>query len=132
MQLPVPDCAVSIAPLMVQLELFEEYVTAPVPSPPVVLSVLVPRYATVDGLANAFRVDWVSFEMVMLKDWVGPAPIRLEARMEPVKVPLAVGVPDNTPVEPASVRPNGSIPEASVKGALRPALPTSVGAPLAV
>ena len=66
MQLPVPDCAVNVETLMVQLELFEEYVTAPVPKPPVVLSVLVPRYATVDGLANAFRVDWLAFVSVTM------------------------------------------------------------------
>ena len=131
-QLPELACAVSVEAVIVQLALFEEYVTAPVPVPPVVRSVLEPRYATVDGVANALRVAWVSFEIVMLKDRVGAVPTRLEARMEPVKVPLAVGAPDNTPVEPVSVRPEGSVPEASVKGALRPALPTSVGAPLAV
>ena len=127
-------CAVNVAPTMVQLPLFEAYVTkfAPVPEPPVLLSVLVPRYATVDGDAEAIKVAWVSFEIVMLKACVGPAPIRLEARMDPVKAPLTVGVPDNKPDDAVSVRPDGNVPVARVNGELRPALPTSVGAPLAV
>ena len=53
-----PPAAVSVAPLMVQLALFEAYVTAPVPDPPVVLSVVVPPKATVDGVLTATCVAW--------------------------------------------------------------------------
>ena len=82
-QLPVPACAVNVEPIMVQLALFDEYVTTPVPLPPEVLSVLLARCATVDGVANALRVAWVSFEIVMLNACVGAVPTRLEARIEP-------------------------------------------------
>ena len=57
-QVPAPT-AVSVAPLMVQLALFEAYVTAPVPEPPVVLSVVVPPKVTVDGVLTATSVACV-------------------------------------------------------------------------
>ena len=50
--------AVRVVPLMVQLVLFEAYVTAPAPEPPVVLSVVVPPKATVDGVLTATSVAW--------------------------------------------------------------------------
>ena len=50
--------AVRVVPLMVQLALFEAYVTAPVPEPPVVLSVVVPPKVTVDGVLTATSVAW--------------------------------------------------------------------------
>ncbi len=56
-QVPAP-AAVSVVPTMVQLALFEVYVTAPVPEPPVVLSVVVPPKATVDGVLTATSVAW--------------------------------------------------------------------------
>ena len=56
-QVPAP-AAVSVVPTMVQLALFEAYVTAPVPDPPVVLSVVVPPKATVDGVLTATSVAW--------------------------------------------------------------------------
>jgi hypothetical protein len=59
-QVPAPT-AVSVAPLMVQLALFEAYVTAPVPEPPVVLSVVVPPKATVDGVLTATSVACVAW-----------------------------------------------------------------------
>jgi hypothetical protein len=43
---------------MVQLALFDAYVTAPVPEPPVVLSVVVPPKATVAGVLAATSVAW--------------------------------------------------------------------------
>ena len=59
-QVPAPT-AVSVAPLMVQLALFEAYVTAPVPDPPVVLSVVVPPKATVAGVLTATSVACVAW-----------------------------------------------------------------------
>ena len=56
-----PPAAVSVAPLMVQLALIEAYVTAPVPDPPVVLSVVVPPKATVDGVLTATSVACVAW-----------------------------------------------------------------------
>ena len=53
--------AVRVVPLMVQLALFEAYVTAPVPDPPVVLSVVVPPKATVDGVLTATSVACVAW-----------------------------------------------------------------------
>ncbi len=53
--------AVRVVPLMVQLALFEAYVTAPVPEPPVVLSVVVPPKATVDGVLTATSVACVAW-----------------------------------------------------------------------
>ena len=50
--------AVRVVPLMVQLALFEAYVTAPVPEPPMVLSVVVPPKVTVDGVLTATSVAW--------------------------------------------------------------------------
>ena len=59
-QVPTP-AAVRVVPLMVQLALFEAYVTAPVPEPPVVLSVVVPPKATVDGVLTATSVACVAW-----------------------------------------------------------------------
>ena len=59
-QVPAPT-AVSVAPLMVQLALFDAYVTAPVPEPPVVLSVVVPPKATVAGVLTATSVACVAW-----------------------------------------------------------------------
>ena len=56
-----PPTAVSVVPTMVQLALFEVYVTAPVPDPPVVLSVVVPPKATVDGVLTATSVACVAW-----------------------------------------------------------------------
>ena len=53
--------AVRVVPLMVQLVLFEAYVTAPAPEPPVVLSVVVPPKATVDGVLTATSVACVAW-----------------------------------------------------------------------
>ena len=53
--------AVRVVPLMVQLALFEAYVTAPVPDPPVVLSVVVPPKATVAGVLTATSVACVAW-----------------------------------------------------------------------
>ena len=57
--------AVRVVPLMVQLALFEAYVTAPVPDPPVVLSVVVPPKATVDGVLTATSVACVAFGVTL-------------------------------------------------------------------
>ena len=53
--------AVRVVPLMVQLVLLDAYVTAPVPDPPVVLSVVVPPKATVDGVLTATSVACVAW-----------------------------------------------------------------------
>ena len=49
---------------MKQSVLFDAKVTAPVPVPPVALSVLVERYVTVVGLAPALSVAWLAFASV--------------------------------------------------------------------
>ena len=56
--------AVSVVPTTVQLALFEAKVTAPVPVPPVLLSVVVPPNATVDGVLTATSVAWAAWLIV--------------------------------------------------------------------
>src|SRR5947207_8865651 len=59
----------------------------------------------------------------MVKLWVA-APLEFVALMTPVKLPVAVGVPDSTPVVPFSVTPVGNAPDVTAK--------VGAGDPLAV